>query len=780
MRRKESYRGSGGTFISNSSILLTFVLLILSLSVVINNNNHVTTTTLAMAWTIQRSYNSILRRRNAYNWFPRSTPATTAAFIDPSKRIQRIRGGYCHRQLSTSSSASRTTSLYSYQEFLQQEEHEKIILSYFTDVEGDKFYLDRYVDNSKILTWTTTTSSSSSSTTTNTSTTTTDEKQQQQQDYDEYDYIFPYDRRIDFIDTNSMLVFGGDLWDKGGFDLYVTRQLLDLKRRYPDRVLWVIGNRDINKLRIPQELGLPSSSSKISVPYHPGLIWFQGSGRVGDPDGPLPPNEPGERLKWILGQTMGSPNAMENRRQELAWEANGFRNTITTLGDDDDDDDDDDESRIQISDLDVVQSYQESCHPKGEMGLFLSQALIVAPVGPILFVHGSLPLTDDVMEKAKEESKSVWDDLTFCMPWIVKTKQDPASIPAPASDYGVETIEDWFDAVNRFCSDNIEAWKNDIARLEQQPQNQDDNSDYKEQSKKSIWAYRAGYTGAYSDLVQYGMGKIPGGGKNPTVIYNSFTPEGMPQSFFLPKDEDEDNGDSIMSDVATCTREFFERSSIQLILTGHKPQGDMPSPIRIDDSSWVICADTSYSGDTMWFHHDDGHNSNKNTKVGDDDDDDDDDVIPENMVPGARRSNLGQGNSLSFRGDVAVSEVLVEISKGGTTLDSVRYHGVLSDGTEYESVNLLDADSHSQQNSTSSSSSCNTLGQVAPDFLVPTASDSPHEDGRWWTKGICSDGSHLYYAGEGYNVWNYIVSSTNENENENSNIGNNTGNDKNS
>ncbi|OEU21781.1 hypothetical protein FRACYDRAFT_177736, partial [Fragilariopsis cylindrus CCMP1102] len=622
-------------------------------------------------------------------------------------------------------------------------------LSYFTDIEGDKFYLDRYVDNSKILTWTATTTN-----TTNTSTTIADEKQQQKEDYDEYDYTFPYDRRIDFTGTNSMLVFGGDLWDKGGFDLYVTRQLLDLKRRYPDRVLWVIGNRDINKLRIPQELGLPpsstsssssSSSSKISVPYHPGLIWFQGSGRIGDPDGPLPPNEPGERLKWILGNTMGSPNAMENRRQELAWEANGFRNTITSLGDDDNDDDDYDydQSRIQISDLDVVRSYQESCHPKGEMGLFLSQALIAAPVGPILFVHGSLPLTTDVMEKAKEESKSVWDDLTFCMPWIKKTIQDPASIsiPASASDYGVETIEDWFGAINAFCSDNIEV-------------------DYKEQSKTSIWAHRAGYTGAYSDLIQYGMGRIPGGGTNPTVIYNSFTPEGMPQSFFLPNEKDEENGGSIMSDVATCTREFFKRSSIQLILTGHKPQGDMPSPIRIDDSSWVICADTSYSGDTMWFHHDD-----------------------ENMVPAARRSNLGQGNSLSFRGDVAVSEVLVEISKGGTTLESVRYHGVLSDGTEYESVNLLDADSHSQQNNTiasssSSSSSCNTLGQVAPDFLVPTASESPHEDGRWWTKGICRDGSHLYYAGEGYNVWNYVVSSTNENK---SNSGNNThGNDNNS
>ena len=83
---------------------------------------------------------------------------------------------------------------YKYKEFLEQECHEKIIVSYFTDIEGDKFYLDRYVDNSKILKWTLT-------------------KHHEEQEH-ELDYPFPYDRRIDFSNTNSMLVFGGDVWDK--------------------------------------------------------------------------------------------------------------------------------------------------------------------------------------------------------------------------------------------------------------------------------------------------------------------------------------------------------------------------------------------------------------------------------------------------------------------------------------------------------------------------------------------------------------------------------------
>lgn len=698
---------------------------------------------MVMAWMSYRSYNLFLRRRNNSKCFYRFGLSSSSSSTR-TVAAKRMRGG-SYRRKYASTTTDTSTRLYSYKDFLEQEDHAKIILSYITDIEGDKFYLDRYVDNSKIVAWTTITST----------------EKHKEEENNKYAYPFPYDRRIDFVNTNSMLVFGGDLWDKGGFDLYVTRQLLDLKRRYPNRVLWVLGNRDIGKLRILQELGLPpsppmtlpsSSSSSISVPYHPGLIWFKGSGRVGDPDGPLPPNEPGQRLKWMLGQTMGSPNAMEHRRHELLWEANGCRNVT--------DEDDDEYISINISDLDVVRSYQESCHPKGEMGLFLSQALLAAPVGPVLIVHGSLPLTNDVMMKAREESKSVWDDLTFCMPWIEKTQQDNndenenenhqvttlSTAAASASDHGVEKIEDWFEVVNRFCSENIELWKNDIARLEKereiinkkQEQNQDGNNDHKERSKDCIWAYRAGYGNGpsysnrtYSDLIQYGMGRIPGGKKNPAVVYNSFTPEGMPQSFLPSQGQD--------SDIASSTREFFERSSIQLILSGHKPQGDMPSPIRVDNSSWVVCADTSYSGDTLWFHLDDDDTTTTETCK---------------TMRRQQRRNLGRGNSLSFRGDVAVSEVLVELSKGATTLDSVTYHGVLSDGTKYESINILDADSYSQHHNTST-----LIGQVAPDFLVPK-NQSPHESGRWWSKSIFRDGSHLYYAAEGYRVWNYFVSST--------------------
>jgi len=197
-----------------------------------------------------------------------------------------------------------------------------------------------------------------------------------------------------------------------------------------------------------------------------------------------------------------------------------------------------------------------------------------------------------------------------------------------------------------------------------------------------------------------------------------------------------------VSDIATCTHQFFQQSTINLILTGHKPQGDMPNPIRINNNHWIISADTSYSGNTKWFHDD----RNATTPIR---------MEQLRELQGRKRSTLGRGNSVSFRGEAAVSEVLVELGKGGESLESVRYHGVLSDGTEYETVNLLGGGDDDDVDG--GVSSIGSIGQVAPTSMVPDPSDSPH-GGRWWTKGICRDGSRLYYAGEGYNVWNYIVS----------------------
>ena len=160
---------------------------VLSSFIIIGSHCLFLTTT--MAWMIHRSFDRLASR----------LPSLPSFFL--------------RRSVSSISS----TCLHSYQNFLN-ENHDKILVSYFTDIEGDKFYFDRYVDNSKILKWISNERRGGKS-------------KSELSMYSAKEFNLPYERRVEFCHPNSILIFGGDLWDKGGFDLYVARQLLDLKRR---------------------------------------------------------------------------------------------------------------------------------------------------------------------------------------------------------------------------------------------------------------------------------------------------------------------------------------------------------------------------------------------------------------------------------------------------------------------------------------------------------------------------------------------------------------------
>ena len=61
-------------------------------------------------------------------------------------------------------------------------------------------------------------------------------------------------------------VFGGDVCDRGIGDIRVIRDIVELKNRYPDRVHVIMGNRDINKMRMRFELAeqtLQTSSGNV-------------------------------------------------------------------------------------------------------------------------------------------------------------------------------------------------------------------------------------------------------------------------------------------------------------------------------------------------------------------------------------------------------------------------------------------------------------------------------------------------------------------------------------
>jgi Calcineurin-like phosphoesterase len=551
------------------------------------------------------------------------------------------------------------------------EEAPSRFISYITDVEGDREYLERYVRDSRVLCW--------------------KDESSLPQDQKQRPHNFPYDHHIDFQHftgskhPRDFLVFGGDIWDQGGSDLYVIRQLLDLRRRYPQNVFFVMGNRDINKMRIVEELG--PAGTNDNLPEHPGVYWLNGTGRMGDPKLGLMPNDSAaDRLRWMLNYTMGSPRAFEYRRWEL--QAEGDNRTI-------------------VSDHDVVESYRQSCDPvTGEISHYLRHAHLMLRLGEVAFVHGALPFTSVNLLQC-DKSTSLWDDLSFAMPWL--------EAGVSARDVEVHSIDDWIVALNEFASSRIDAW------ISSSNGNSGD-----------IWAVQGGYhlppsfSSYHGQLLQYGMGRIgPHRALNPTVVYNRWGIAGKPRKIFRHDPHCEQDASYVRH-----TRDFFERTGIRLICSGHQPTGEMPCHVRIDDTSnnrtsWIISGDTSYTGDTKWLN------------------------LPGDPV---QRQNIGRGKIKSGRGPNAVSEILIELcAKSGGILD-VHCHGTFSDGTKYRSQSLKFDCKHF----TSGDPDRLVVGTLASGKHVPSASESPH-GGPWWTQAALDDGSILLAAGEGFNFWTRMI-----------------------
>lgn len=131
-----------------------------------------------------------------------------------------------------------------------------ITVGYATDIEGNFDYWSRYIDLSKILNRTSS------------------------GDLELHD--------------KCHFVYGGDVVDRGPGDLRVLSDLVGLKKSYPERVHFIMGNRDINKMRIPAEL----HACSLKIP--PKVYWIKSE--QSDPAASTEyerPDTPAERLKWV-------------------------------------------------------------------------------------------------------------------------------------------------------------------------------------------------------------------------------------------------------------------------------------------------------------------------------------------------------------------------------------------------------------------------------------------------------------------------------------------------
>ena len=165
------------------------------------------------------------------------------------------------------------------------------------------------------------------------------------------------------VADGARFVFGGDAVDRGPAARRVVHALLDAKRRQPERVVLLAGNRDINKMRLVTELtGQPPASAPSQV---------QSAGRAA-------------LQRWIFENTMGAGRAFAHRAAEL--ESAGSVH--------------DDEA--------VVQSFLDELRPSGEFTEYLGHCQLAYREGDTLFVHGGV--TSEALGHVPESARR-YDDV---------------------------------------------------------------------------------------------------------------------------------------------------------------------------------------------------------------------------------------------------------------------------------------------------------------------------------------------------------------------------------
>ncbi|MFZ2956123.1 MAG: metallophosphoesterase [Candidatus Ozemobacteraceae bacterium] len=172
------------------------------------------------------------------------------------------------------------------------------------------------------------------------------------------------DDGIPHLRPGASFVFCGDAPDRFPGERALLRELLRLKQEAPDRVILIVGNRDVNKLRLPPEL---STAGLARRPWLYSREYAEWRAHCGLPDQAI------SRLRWILEQTMSAPKAFENRRQELASERNVPSDAI--------------------DDNAILESYILDARPGGLFYQYLHAAHIMERHGSTLFLHAGIPLS---------------------------------------------------------------------------------------------------------------------------------------------------------------------------------------------------------------------------------------------------------------------------------------------------------------------------------------------------------------------------------------------------
>jgi hypothetical protein len=407
-------------------------------------------------------------------------------------------------------------------------------LGYVTDVEGNLEYFKSFVRQSQVLDLV--------------------------ENDDEDDTTIELALRDDGDDC--YFVYGGDAVDKGPGDIRLCRALVQLKRRHPDRVVLLVGNRDLNKLRLAAELSdadvLERSLDDIARPHWdpeaPTLRQYlesilQKEGKFCNFITVEQLNTRVNRLHCILLHTLGCPHTFEFRRQELAILASRTA------------------SPEDITDDEVVQSFLDEIQEGGSLLEYLQQGQVAAVIGNTLFVHGAVDV--NTMQFVPS------NDSKF---------ENPKSKPAPGKI--CHDLQEWVVELNDYLKHGLDDYKKrpywDEART-----TRGGESLMALQNRPAMWG-RSIVSNCYGD-----------GGCITTL--NAMNIRNDPQR---SQQEAVHNNPLVFENVSSdplddTVASWLLEHGIRRVVVGHKPTGDCPAVLSSRyTGAEIVSADTSFSDTT--------------------------------------------------------------------------------------------------------------------------------------------------------------------------------------
>jgi len=382
---------------------------------------------------------------------------------------------------------------------------------------------------------------------------------------------------------NTQFVYGGDTVDKGPGDIRLVRALVSLKQRYPDRVQLLVGNRDLNKIRLTSELSDDDMNRRISdipkpfwnrnaksLQEHLEEILLQESNDGGSINSAEDLNTRPERLRYLLKHTLGCPDTFEFRRDEIQLLTRIYGEYPTTLlethdyiplGDLGDLNVD---TACKITDDEVVNSFLYEMSEEGSLYQYLTLSQIAALIGNTIFVHGSI------------------DELTmkFVPPLDIKFELPKSPPPVDSSDGKmIEDVHQWVHELNDFLQHGMKDF------VERPQWNEDRTSRGGEallaiQNRPSMWG-RSVVCNSYAD-----------GG----VIYTADAEKERIESLRVAK-VDPLAFEGIASNVFDpIPAQWLLKYGIKRVVVGHKPTGDCPAVLSSKYTGVeIVSLDTSYS-----------------------------------------------------------------------------------------------------------------------------------------------------------------------------------------